>query len=219
MASLEVNVTQGPPTVPRNRFLSHFISLLSPSTLLKRPRSKALWEVARRPVGMDIEGWWGEEFPRSASIKKFWLKPHPFLYLILSSSSSYLHTWHPDSFFWQDSSAASDATWHDWDAEKVRKEHMHCHSMSWELSERNIYIWRKNWLLFFRCSSELNGHLLWKFISWFNYPGCCLLVKYNTLFMNKIYIKMMKKTDKMLALVSECYWLLFLSKTAKLGKL
>lgn len=50
-ATLEVNVTEGAPTAPGNRFLSHFVSLLSPFTLLKRPRSKALWEVARRPVG------------------------------------------------------------------------------------------------------------------------------------------------------------------------
>lgn len=79
-ATLEVNVTEGAPTAPGNRFLSHFVSLLSPFTLLKRPRSKALWEVARRPVGRGggTEGWWGEEFPRSACIDRFWLKTHPF---------------------------------------------------------------------------------------------------------------------------------------------
>lgn len=56
-ATLEVNVTEGAPTAPGNRFLSHFVSLLSPFTLLKRPRSKALWEVTRHPVGKG--GRWG----------------------------------------------------------------------------------------------------------------------------------------------------------------
>lgn len=55
MALLEVNVTEGAPTVPGNRFFYNFVSLLSPTTLLKRPRSMALWEVARRPVREDTE--------------------------------------------------------------------------------------------------------------------------------------------------------------------
>lgn len=55
-ASLEVNVTEGAPAAPGNRFLSHFVSRLRLATLLKRPRSKALWEVARRPSGEDTEG-------------------------------------------------------------------------------------------------------------------------------------------------------------------
>lgn len=50
-APLEVNVTEGAPTVPGNRFLSHFISSVPPFTLLKRPHSNALWEVGCRPVG------------------------------------------------------------------------------------------------------------------------------------------------------------------------
>lgn len=69
---------RGLPQRQEKCFLSHFASLLSLSTLLKRPRSKALWEVARRPAGEDTEGWWGEEFPRSASVEIFWLKPHLF---------------------------------------------------------------------------------------------------------------------------------------------
>lgn len=64
---LELNVTEGAPTAPGNRSPSYFISLLSPSTLLKRPCSKALWEVARRPVGEKTRGWWGEENPPSDS--------------------------------------------------------------------------------------------------------------------------------------------------------
>lgn len=64
----------------RQEIVSSLISypFSPPSTLLKRPRSKALWEVACRPVGEDTEGWWGEEFPRSAGIERFWLKPHQF---------------------------------------------------------------------------------------------------------------------------------------------
>lgn len=77
-ASLEVNVTEGAPTASGNRFPSYFVSLLSPRTLLKRPRSKAPWEVARRPAGEDTEGWWGEGSPPSASVERFWLKPHLF---------------------------------------------------------------------------------------------------------------------------------------------
>jgi len=151
MASLEVNVTQGAPTAPGNRFLPHFISLLSPSTLLKRPRSKALWEVAHRPVGVDTEGWWGdEEFLWSASRKRFWLKTHLFHHFI----SSYSPPWH-SFFLWQEPTTAlisccnhafscqGITVWWDWDEEEVRNEHMRRHSRSWELSDRSSHIWRK----------------------------------------------------------------------------
>lgn len=52
-ALLGVNVTEGAPAVPGNGFRSCFVS---PTTLLKRPRSKALWEAARRPVAEVAEG-------------------------------------------------------------------------------------------------------------------------------------------------------------------
>lgn len=48
-----VNVTEGAPAVPGNGFLSGFVS---PTTLLKRPHSEALWEGARRPVTEAAEG-------------------------------------------------------------------------------------------------------------------------------------------------------------------
>lgn len=78
--------------------LSYFISLFSPSTLLKRPCSKALWEVAHRPVGEESEGWWGEEFPQSTSIKRIWLN-HPIYFIIL------LRCWDLSDLFLQGSGA------------------------------------------------------------------------------------------------------------------
>lgn len=34
--------------------------------------------VVQLEGGGGTEGWWGEEFPRSACIDRFWLKTHPF---------------------------------------------------------------------------------------------------------------------------------------------
>lgn len=52
-ALLGVNVTEGAPAVPGNGLRSGFVS---PTTLLKRPGSEALWEAARRPVAAAAEG-------------------------------------------------------------------------------------------------------------------------------------------------------------------
>lgn len=121
------------------------------SSLILHPFSPSLhyWKghaarhSGRLPVVQQGGGWWGDEFPRSASVDGFWLKPRLFHH-------SFHHPGAWTVLFYFPSLQESPLPWSvavkvktvrgDWDAETVMNEHIHCHSSSL----RAIRPWRSH---------------------------------------------------------------------------